>query len=101
MVFSFSLDNVFCVPSFRRDLISLLVLEKAGYSFTFANKRVEVIYDSKVIGNCVLSNGLYRLSLLSACSYNVENTVAKRSLTKERSSLLWHKRLWHISKERV
>ena len=48
-----------------------------------------------------LINGLYRLSLLSACSYNVENIVAKRSLTKERSSLLWHKHLGHISKERV
>ncbi|RVW21621.1 Retrovirus-related Pol polyprotein from transposon TNT 1-94 [Vitis vinifera] len=62
---------------------------------------VDVIYDSKVIGNCVLSDGLYRLSLLSTCSYNVENNVAKRPLTKERSSLLWHKRLGHISKERV
>ena len=60
-----------------------------------------MIYDSKVIGNCVLSYELYRLSLLSACSYNVENIVAKKSLTKERSSLLWHKRLGHISKERV
>ena len=60
-----------------------------------------MIYDSKVIGNCVLFDGLYRLSLLSACSYNVENTVSKISLTKERSSLLWHKRLGHISKERV
>ena len=41
------------------------------------------------------------MSLLYACSYNVENIVAKRSLTKERSSLLWHKRLGHISNERV
>ena len=101
MVFQLVLDNFFCVPSFRRNLISLLVLDKAGYSFTFANKRVEVIYDSKVIGNCVFSNGLYRLSLLSSCSYNVENIVAKRSLTKERSLFLWDKCLGHISKERV
>ena len=86
--FHLVLDNVFCVPLFRRNLISLSVLDKAVYSFTFANKRVEVIYDSKVIGNCVLFDGLYRLSLLSVCSYNVENTVAKR-----RSSLSWHKRL--------
>ncbi|KAL6335669.1 hypothetical protein AAG906_032854 [Vitis piasezkii] len=50
---------------------------------------VDVIYDSKVIGNCVLSDRLYRLLLLSTCSYN------------ERSSLLWHKHLGHISKERV
>ena len=60
-----------------------------------------MIYDSKVIGNCVLFDALYRLSLLFACSYNVENSVAKRPLTKERYSLLWHKRLGHISKERV
>ena len=60
-----------------------------------------MIYDSKVIGNCVLSDGLYRLSLLSTCSYKVENSVAKRPLTKERSSLLWHMHLGHISKERV
>ncbi|KAL6323342.1 hypothetical protein AAG906_029349 [Vitis piasezkii] len=72
-----------------------------GYSFTFENKRVDVIYDSKVIGNCVLSYGLYRLSFLSTCSYNVENNVAKKPLTKERFSLLWHKHLGHISKERV
>ena len=41
------------------------------------------------------------MSLLSTCSYNVENSVAKRPLTKERFSLLWHKRLGHISKEQV
>ena len=60
-----------------------------------------MIYDSKVIGNCVLSDRLYRFSLLSTCSYNVEYSVAKRPLTKERFSLLWHKCLRHISKERV
>ena len=60
-----------------------------------------MIYDSKVISKCVLSDRLNRLSLLSACSYNVENTIAKRLLTKERSSLLWHKHLGHIPKEQV
>ena len=60
-----------------------------------------MIYDSKVISKCVLSDRLNRLSLLSTCSYNVENTIAKRLLTKERSSLLWHKHLGHISKEQV
>ena len=35
-----SFKLVFCVPSFRRNLISLLVLDKVGYSFTFENKRV-------------------------------------------------------------
>ena len=35
-----SFKLVFCVPSFRRNLISLSVLDKVGYSFTFANKIV-------------------------------------------------------------
>ena len=86
--FQLAYDNVFCVPSFRRNLIFLSVLDKDRYSFTLVNKRVEVIYDFKVFGNCVLSDGLYRLSLLSTSSYNVENSVAKRPLNKEKSSLL-------------
>ena len=35
--FQLVLHNVFCVPLFKRNLISLSVLDKAGYSFPFAN----------------------------------------------------------------
>ena len=52
----------------------------------------------------VLDENLYRLCLTPNNEYscmNVENPVSKRSLTKDRSSLLWHKRLGHISNERV
>ena len=38
--FQLVFDNVFCVPSFRRNLISLSVLDKVVYSFTFTNKIV-------------------------------------------------------------
>ena len=53
----------------------------------------------------VLSYGLHGMNLASidiyATSYNVEKVVAKRPLIKEQSFILWHKRLGHISKERV
>ena len=85
-------------------MISLSLLDKAGYCLYFANNRVDLFYDSKIIGNCILFDGLYRLSLSPDrpySSFNVENNVAKRSLIKKKSFLLWHKRLGHISKERV
>ena len=41
--FQLVLDNVFYVPSFKRNLISISVLDKAGYSFNFANKKVDVM----------------------------------------------------------
>ena len=102
--FRLTLNNIFYVPDFRRNLISLSSLDNVGYCFNFVNRRVDLIYDSRIVRNCVLTNGLYRLSLSSHepyYSFNVESSVAKRSFIKERSSLLWHKRLRHISKEMI
>ena len=88
----------------EENLISFSSLDNAGYCFNFANKKVDLIYNSKLVDKCVLTDGLYRLSLSSHepyYSFNVESSVAKRSFIKERSSLLWHKRLRHISKEMI
>ena len=43
-------DTVF-VPSMRRNLISVSVLDDCGYSFHFSNKRVSLSYDSVVVGS--------------------------------------------------
>ena len=51
-----------------------------------------------------MSNGLYRLSLSPDdiyVAYTAEIVVSKRPLPKEESYALWHKRLGHISKDRV
>ena len=48
-----------------------------------------------------MSNGLYRLSLSPNDIYVTYTAVSKRPLPKEESYVLWHKRLGHISKDRV
>ena len=51
-----------------------------------------------------MSNGLYKLCLSPIdiyVAYTTEKVVSKRPLLKEQSYALWHKRLGHISKDRV
>ena len=97
------LRNVFYVPNFRRNLISISVLNHDGYVFLFQNASVQLSLNSKVVGSSILNNGLFQLLLspTSHQSFAVESSVSKRSLCAENSCLLWHKRLGHISRERI
>ncbi|KAI4380252.1 hypothetical protein MLD38_006465 [Melastoma candidum] len=102
--FELVLENVLYIPTFRRNLISVHVLDKVGFSCLFQNGIMQLSLNSKVVGSATLSNGLYRLDLVP--SYGVESLCAessapKRVLSNEKSSMLWHKRLGHIYKERV
>ena len=65
---------------------------------------VNLFHNSKIIGHGFLSDGLYRLKLElnnEYASFHVENSVSKRPRIKDQSYMLWHKRLGHISKERI
>ena len=70
---------------------------------SFNKGSYQLFYDSIVIGNLSRSDGLYKLNLDSKQfdSHHVMNVGVKRPLSKENSFLLWHKRLGHISKERI
>ncbi|KAF7826576.1 Retrovirus-related Pol polyprotein from transposon TNT 1-94 [Senna tora] len=98
------LDNGYelVLTSFRMNLVSISALDNVGYQFNFRNNKVGIFYDSEKIGECVLTGGLYKLctSLSSECLH-VENCSTKRSKTKDKSFVLWHKCLGHISRERV
>ncbi|KAF7826504.1 Retrovirus-related Pol polyprotein from transposon TNT 1-94 [Senna tora] len=100
--FQLVLKDTFYIPSFRRNLVSISSLDKDGYCFNFGNNKVGIFYDFEMVGECVLSDGLYKLcsSLNNECLH-VETCSTKRSKTKDKTFLLWHKRLGHISKERV
>lgn len=102
--FELMLRNTLYVPSFRRNLISVSMLDNIGFAFEIKNSTVNISFNSNMIGHCTLSRGLYRVCLTStniyAC-YNVTNVASKRPLPKEQSFMLWHKRLGHISRERV
>ncbi|KAF7839555.1 Retrovirus-related Pol polyprotein from transposon TNT 1-94 [Senna tora] len=97
------LKDTFYIPPFRRNLVSISALDNVGYEFNFRNNKVEIFYDSEKIGECVLTGGLYKLctSLGNECLHVENCSTNKRSKTKDKSFVLWHKRLGHISRERV
>ncbi|KAK9690503.1 hypothetical protein RND81_09G132700 [Saponaria officinalis] len=99
------LEDTFVVPSFRRNLISVSLLDKSGYSCSFENKRFILSLNSNIVvtGSLCGFDNLYMLDNVASYSENlhVETHGTKRKFNKENSASLWHKRLGHVSKERI
>jgi hypothetical protein len=96
------------VPSIRRNLIFISLLDKCGYIFEFGNGMVAIYYDSIMVGSGILCDGLYKIDLMPSLSYLTSNTPivsvvvgSKCSRASEISSMLWHRRLGHISRPRT
>ena len=100
-------QEVSYVPSIRRNLLSISLLDSQGYNFLFKNNKVEMYKDGKVVGSGTLCGNLYRLDLFSnGLNYSVNFVVApivasKRPRVNDNFSKLWHKRLGHISRHRM
>jgi len=93
------LKDVVYVPSMRRNLISVSILDKCGYTFEFGNGKLVVYFNSIIVGSEVLYEGLYMLNLNDMFVNSVIG--CKRSRVDENSSMLWHRRLGHISRPRI
>ena len=93
----------FYVPSFSQILISVSRLVPFEYSFNFKDTSFELFYNSKCIGNGILSDGLYLLGLQNYATYSSMHVQIgiKRHNINENSSMLWHRRLGHISTNRI
>ena len=90
------------IPPIRRNLISISIFDRLGYSFLFGTRKVKLYRDSLLIGTGVLCGSLYRLELFAMPSIYATLIVNTTSSSKclrlnEKSSTLWHKRLGHIS----
>ncbi|CAJ2673559.1 unnamed protein product [Trifolium pratense] len=100
--FHLDLVETYVAPSIRRNLISISILDKSSYTCSFGNNKFSLSYDSNVVGYGSLNDNLYMLDI--ECPYNkimqVESHDTKRKLN-ENSATLWHKRLGHISKQRI
>ena len=82
------------IPSIKRNLISIPILDKLGYSFLFGTRKIKLYQDSLLISTGVLLN--YRLKLSSLPSVFATltvNTISSSKLLRlnENSSILWHK----------
>jgi len=58
-----------------------------------------------IVGHDILCDGLYKLTLNHEFAQSLvtlhSNIGLKRGLINEKSSILWHRRLGHISKDRI
>lgn len=102
------LVNTTYIPSIRRNLVSTSILDKCGFTFSFRNGKVTIYYDSVVVGSGILFDSLYKIHLshsLTHCTSNslVVNVIigSKCGRINEKSLMLWHKRLGHISRHRI
>ena len=98
------LEETFVVSSFRQNLISLSCLDKFGYYCSFRNGMVSLYLNSNVIGTGSLTDKLYKLNIKTTNeneTLNSSNYDIKRKLTNENSSMLWHRRLGHISNQHI
>ena len=79
--FVLELQEVFYLPLIRRNLLSISLSDSQGYSFLFANNKVEIYKDVKVVGFGTLCGNLYGLDLFNnglnySVNYVVDSIVA-------------------------
>ena len=100
-----NLNETYVVPSFRRNLVSISILDKFGYTCSFGNNKFSLFQNSNLVGTCSLSyvDNLYMLDTIASYHETLQLSTqgVKRKLTDENSSSLWHKRLGLISKRRI
>ena len=103
--FYLDLKDTFVIPSLRRNLVSISVLDKSGYCCSFANGKFNLSFDSNIVGIGSLCgyNKLYMLDNVASYheTLHMETRGTKRKLNEDFSATLWHKRLGHVSKERI
>ena len=99
------LNEPYVVLSFRRNLVSISILDKFGYTCSFGNNKFSLFQNSNLVGTGSLSyvDNLYMLDTIASYHETLQLSTqgVKRKLIDENSSSLWHKRLGHISKRRI
>ena len=88
------LKETYVVPSFRRNLISISVLDNFGSYCSFGNSNFSLSLNSKVIGIGSLSvhHNLYLLDIVASFNETLYTSThgTKRKLTDKDSIMLWH-----------
>jgi GAG-pre-integrase domain len=99
------LFDTFVAPSFKRNLISISALDKIGFSCSFGDGKFDLYRHSNMVASGFLSvmNNLYALDTIASYNETLNNETrnVKQKLTHQDSTALWHKRLGHISQQRI
>jgi len=85
--FILDLDETLYIPSFRWNLISILLLDKSDFTVTFSYEIFSLFSESKIVGTRILIDDLYKLDLHVSYSESlyVNDIDTKRTLLKENS----------------
>ena len=100
------LDTAY-IPFIRRNLIFVSILDRCCYTFHFGDRKVYLFCNSELVGSGTLYDDLYMIDLFpraveSSSNAHVMNVVSSnRARVDENCSMLWHKRLGHISKQMI
>ena len=79
------LDNVLVLSNGLKNIVSIPVLVKNGYTFRFIDERCNIYYGNKFVGFASLINGLYYLS--------VQNEYAVNTIQRKHSRFEINQRL--------
>jgi hypothetical protein len=102
--FTLDLENVYCIPSMLRNLISgSLFVKTEGFSFLGNKSSLDFFKFSEFFGNATLVDGYWHMNCKNSIDvFFTEKLIGNKRLRfNENSAFLWHKRLGHISKERL
>ena len=101
------LNNVYCIPGFRRNLISVSKLYEQLFTVSFDNNHIVISRTGLNICHANNENGLYILrpnkrTLLNIELFRVEHPKPKKQkILDNDDTYLWHLRLGHISLDRI
>lgn len=103
--FCLDLFQTLCVPYISRNLVSLSKLDLAGFKSTKGDGCFNIFLNSNCIGSAILADGLYKLNLADQpiktnLTLHTEGELKNKACTSD-LYFLWHKRLGHISNERM
>jgi GAG-pre-integrase domain/Integrase core domain len=99
------LYDTFVMPSFRRNLIFISALDKLGFSCSFGDGKFGLYRHSNMVASGFLSimDNLYALDIIASYNETLNNETrnVRQKLTHQDSTAFWHKRLGHISQQRI
>ena len=102
------LNNVFFIPGFRRNLISISMLHEQLFSISFINNEIVISRNGLDICHAKPENGLYVLrpterSLNNSELFKVEHPKSnkRQKFSYSDNTCLWHLRLGHINLDRI
>ena len=101
--FKLMLRDVLFVPELVKNIISISMLDKDGFSCLFSKGVCNIYKNECLVGTGELENNLYTLKLKDIPLNNVQaiTTTNKRKQDTLNSAQLWHARLGHISIRRM